>query len=531
MTKEAQGKDVCNEMGYMSNSNTTSAPRSLWHVVVLILLGCYFFLMTAQLVWLTPGGRTDDSEAMFLSQSFAWGYEGKNPPLFYWLTTLFNHLVGPLPAVVFGLRMFFLFLMLWGALRLARLVQVHDRLAILAGLMPLTFLHLHWYALHDLTHTVISGAMFPWTLIALFGLEKRPTVGRYLMLGLFITAGLLSKYTYVLFVIASAISCWLIPRYRLTLYTRKSWPVLFFPLLLGTPHLLWMAEHLGGIQEQMQISAGVSLDGGYWVGVAHGLGSLVVASFEVLFLPFGILVVTFLGKSILQRHSVECEKHDRLMLIRYIITAFFVLLLFYILLGASRIKPHHLFIMVLVPIWLIGGMHDSATNNLQLRISRFSWFVAGVPIVTLALFGAHAWREAQTVTCGRCSEYLPYRDYADAIHKLGFNGGTLVSLSPRKYMPGSLLRPYLSETRFVAPQYSLYQPPKGKPGDCIILYSSLDDAEIGQMLREGRPVPGIGLPLPSYARWERASGNFYMTTRAAPDAVLVLIPGGLGTCR
>ena len=44
-------------------------------VVSLGLLGLYFTAMAVQLSYFTPGGRTDDAEALFLTQSFEWGYE------------------------------------------------------------------------------------------------------------------------------------------------------------------------------------------------------------------------------------------------------------------------------------------------------------------------------------------------------------------------------------------------------------------------------------------------------------------------
>lgn len=45
------------------------------------LVALYFAVMAAQLSYFTPGGRTDDSEALFLTQSFELGYEAKTPPL------------------------------------------------------------------------------------------------------------------------------------------------------------------------------------------------------------------------------------------------------------------------------------------------------------------------------------------------------------------------------------------------------------------------------------------------------------------
>lgn len=497
---------------------------------VLWLLAAYFAAMAVQLAVFTPGGRTDDSEALFLAQSFAWGYEGKNPPLFYWLTTLLMQAAGPWPAVIFGLRMGLLFLMLWGSIALARRVQPEPALALAAGLSPLAFLQLHWYAISDLTHTVITGALFPWTLVALIALDERPTTLRYLALGACLGLGLLAKYTFLLFAIALLIAVLQRPRLRRLLQAPRAILAFAVPVALGLPHGSWMLQHLGGIARQMDRSLGLEVGGSYAEGLVQGLLALLGSAGTVLAFPFGLLVLAFLRQGLRSAPPTDSPRADHLAVTRDVLVMLFLTLLAYVFAGASRIEPHHLFFLVLLPPWLIGRMDAGAVP--AARVRGYVAVVAAITVGSLLLFGPRAWNKARKIECGRCSELLPYADYAAALQAAGFRGGTLVSLSSRRYLPGALLRPHLPGTRFVSPEFGLYDPPgRGSGGDCAVLLSALDENTLGASLRAGEPVPGIGLPLPEEARWIRAGGRFHLSDRAAPDALFVLIPGGLGACR
>ncbi len=498
--------------------------RALW------LLAAYFAAMAVQLALFTPGGRTDDSEALFLAQSFAWGYEAKNPPLFYWLTTLLMQAVGPWPAVLFGLRMGLLFLMLWGSIALARRVQPDPALALAAGLSPLAFLQLHWYAISDLTHTVITGALFPWTLVALIALDERPTTLRYLALGTCIGLGLLAKYTFLLFAIALLIAVLRRPRLRRLLQAPQAVLAFAVPVTLGLPHGSWMLQNLAGIARQMDRSLGLEVGGSYAEGMVQGLLALLGSAGTVLAFPFGLLVLAFFGRGLRSGPPTDSPRTDYLAVTRDVLVMLLLSLLAYVLAGASRIEPHHLFFLVLLPAWLIGRM--DARGVRATRVRGYVVVIVAITVGSLLLFGPRVWNKARKIECGRCSEFLPYADYAAALQAAGFHGGTLVSLSSRRYLPGALLRPHLPGTRFVSPEFGLYDPPgRGSGGDCAVLLSALDESALGARLRAGEPVPGIGLPLPEDARWIRARGRFHLSDRTAPDALFVVIPGGLGDCR
>lgn len=498
-------------------------------VVSLGLLGLYFTAMAVQLSYFTPGGRTDDAEALFLTQSFEWGYEGKNPPLFYWLTTLLFQPLGPRVEAIFGLRMGLLFLMLWGSIALARRIQPDPALALAAGLSPLAFLQLHWYAISDLTHTAITGALFPWTLVALIALDERPTAPRYVALGACIGLGLLAKYTFVLFAGAMLIAVLRRPRLRRLFQAPGAILAFLVPVALGLPHGVWMLQNLGGIARQMDRSLGLEVGGSYAEGMVQGLLALLGSAGTVLAIPFGLLVLAFFGRGLRSGPPADSPRADYLAVTRDVLVMLFLSLLAYVLAGASRIEPHHLFFLVLLPAWLIGRMDAQAIR--ATRVRGYVVVVAAITVGSLLLFGPRAWNKARKIECGRCSEFLPYADYAATLQTAGFRGGTLVSLSSRRYLPGSLLRPHLPGTRFVSPEFGLYDPPRRNDGgDCAVLLSALDEKTLGARLRAGEPVPAIGLPLPEDARWVRAGGRFHLSDRMTPEALFVLIRGGLGDC-
>lgn len=276
-------------------------------------------------------------------------------------------------------------------------------------------------------------------------------------------------------------------------------------------------------------SLGLDTVGSYAAGLLRGLIALLESGGTVMIFPFGLMLLAFLGRGLRSALPIGSPRADYLAVIRDVLILLFLSLVAYVLAGASRIEPHHLFFLVLLPHWLIGRMDAQALA--RSRVRGYVTAIAAITVGSLLLFGPRAWSKASRIECGRCSEFLPYASYAAAIESAGFRGGTLVSLSPRRYLPGSLLRPHLEDTRFVAPEFGLYNPPTVGSGDCVVLLSSIDADTLGARLHAGEPVPGVGIPLPENGRWFSTSGRFHLSNRSALDLLFVVIPGGLGRCR
>lgn len=493
------------------------------------LITAYFAVMTLQLSIVRGGGRTDDTETMLLAQSLEWGYEAKNPPLFYWLAWLADQVAGPSPTVVFLVRMAFMVLMYLGTLRLARQLQPDPVLALGAGLAPLAVLQYNWYAIHDLTHTTIAGAAYTWTLVLVFSLERRCRRATYLALLAALTAGLYGKYIFATWLAALLLAMLANPRFRVLLRAPPLWLVLGCALVALSPNLAWLLGHPQALAAQMTHSMGIK-QSATTTSFIDGSLSMTKALAELFIFPLGaVLLVAFRGGLFARSHS-DTLHSDRLRLVRDLTLFTVGLLLIGTLLGVRRIEPHHLFTLVPAVVWVVARLNPGSIP--AAAPTQFVALLGLVLAMALLAFTPNSLHKAAYGRCGRCSEFLPYGDYARGLAEAGFRAGALVSLSPKKHLNSAALRAHIKGLRVLSPDYPLYRPPaNAHAGDCAVVWVSLDDTEVQRRLTQGAPLPEVGAVLPANVVIGSARGQVRFTERAAPELRFILIPGGLGECR
>lgn len=494
--------------------------------LLLPLVGLNFFAAAVLIGYVMPSGHSDDAEIMLLSQSFAWGYEPKNPPLFAWVNWALAGLFGPAAEWVYGQRMFWLAVMIGATILLARALQPDPWVAAAAGLAPLATIHFFWYALFDFTHSTAAGAFYPLTLLALMQVARRPGTGRYLLLGVVVGLGMLTKYVYLLFLVALIVATAANPRLRAVLQDPRLGLAVAAAVVIDLPHGLWLLDHLSMIDAQAARSVELAAPGEFWPGVGQGLGALLGSVISVLVFPFAVLYASlFLGRNAPPGPGPG-EREAFLRLLRDLFIALALVFLGVVLAGATRIAPHHLFFLALVPVWLVARLNGTR----RWAAPAFLATVAGWTVLAFVLYLPANLKDART--CTDCREFLPLRAYAETVRAAGFGGGTLVTLSRRQHFPGAMLREHLPEARVVSPHYPTYQPPRGAdPGDCLVVWSAARDQALGERLRGGHPVPLIGRPLPPETRFGTAVGRLHLADREAPAMAYALVPGGLGECR
>ena len=135
-------------------------------------------------------------------------------------------------------------------------------------------------------------------------------------------------------------------------------------------------------------------------------------------------------------------------------------------------RPHHLFFLVLAPVWLIGRLDRAA-----LRPWAAPAFAAALVLLCLAAAVAlpiETRRDA--ADCDACEEFQPVETYARALRAAGFARGTILALSRRQDFPTAALATHFPDARLVAADYTVYAPPPGAvPGDCLIVWSGAAD--------------------------------------------------------
>lgn len=488
-------------------------------------LAVYFFIAWLLLSWVLPGGRTDDSEALFLAQSFAWGYEAKNPPLFYWLTWVLTQLTVPSNEAVFFIRMTALWLTFVGCHRLAHLLTPDKTLAFAAAIAPTLVLQFNWYALRDLTHTVLAMAAYVWLFIALFQTIEAPSLKNYLLMALVAIAGLHTKYVFLLFLLACTLTLAFRPTGRRFLLDRHTIPALLLMLALGLPHGWWLLQAKAAVAAQMQYSMGLNSD----LAPFSGPYSMAQSLAALLILPLGISLLACWPKTLWQREVAHDLFSLRRAIVRDSVLISLLALMVAIPLGLRTIKPHHLCFLVPGVVWLVARIPVSELSQKQAKL--FIKLALVWSLTCLLTFGLSSRYKEMDDDCLRCSEYLPYQTYAESLKKMGFEGGTVVALGNNRRLNAAALRPWFPDSRFIQHDMSqLYTPPaRHEPGDCLLLWSSKEDEEVLRRIAQGKAGP---YPIVlADGQQGVLHGRFIQREVSAADIRYALFRGGAGDCR
>lgn len=161
----------------------------------LTLSGVYFLIQALQRTWLGGTLEVDEAEMLVMAQGWALGY-GPQLPLYNWAQVLVFQVTGPGTAGIAFLKDAVLWLAaagMWFGMRAA----FADRRAAAAAALSLAFLpNVIWEFQRASSHSIALLAAVTWTLWAWFVVRERPTWQNWLMLGLIMGLGGLSKANY-----------------------------------------------------------------------------------------------------------------------------------------------------------------------------------------------------------------------------------------------------------------------------------------------------------------------------------------------
>lgn len=223
---------------------------------VILLLAAYFCLEFVVRMLMPHSMRYDESQQAFFSQWLTVGYDSQ-PPLYNWVQTTFVSVFGLSLAIISIVKNLVLFLVYLSYYRLARLVLTDKLFAVIATLSLLTIPQLFWEAQRDLTHTVAQMLTINLFLYGVIRTLKSPSWTSYLITGVALGLGMLSKYNFALLAAATIVAVWLHPMGRARLFDKRFVVTVLIALIVFLPHGLWLIHNLGlasgrtlGIMEQ-----------------------------------------------------------------------------------------------------------------------------------------------------------------------------------------------------------------------------------------------------------------------------------------
>jgi 4-amino-4-deoxy-L-arabinose transferase-like glycosyltransferase len=359
-----------------------SSPRD-----TLALLAGYFLLQLILRQVLGGGLELDEAEQLVLSQRLQAGYNAQ-PPLYTWLQIGVFEVFGRSLYALSLLKNLLLFATYAAVYFSARLVCPDPRSAALACLSLLLLPQVGWESQRDLTHSVLATSLAAMTLWLVLDLARGQTGwARYLLLGLLLGLGILSKPNYLVFGVALVLALASVDR-RLLLR-----PELLLTLgaatLVVAPYLAWLADsgELIGIGAGKLRAAGL----GDLATTARGLLSLAQAilAFSAPLILTYLLVFRRLPEwSPLDRQSRSRRAHRLLVRTLWIALAILVLLL--ILTGAEKFKDRWLLpVLFFLPLLLFAeGLPGPAGAR---RASHYQALLLALLVLIPAALAARVW--------------------------------------------------------------------------------------------------------------------------------------------
>jgi 4-amino-4-deoxy-L-arabinose transferase-like glycosyltransferase len=236
----------------------------------------------------SPALELDEAEQALWTQQLQWGY-GAQPPLYTWLQWAVFQLLG---VSVFSLSLLknallaLAYVSVWWAGRML----VPGALAAAAAASMLLLPQIGWEASRDLTHSVVLTTMSAATLAVAVALLQRPRPALYLLMGVVVAMGLLSKYSYAGFLGVLLLALLAGRDTRALLLNRWAVAAAVLAALLVLPHAWWLLQHweLATSSTAQKLAVGASM--GRVQGMARGLWTLVLA-----LLAFGGLWALVMG--------------------------------------------------------------------------------------------------------------------------------------------------------------------------------------------------------------------------------------------
>jgi 4-amino-4-deoxy-L-arabinose transferase-like glycosyltransferase len=478
-------------------SPTTNAPSARrWGTVFLVAVGAYYVIQVLFRVYYAAALGLDEAELMVTTQAMAAGY-GAQPPLYSWLQRLLFDLIGPgVPALAI-LKHGLLYLAFVFSFGVARLVlDDDDRLAVSATLGLFFLPQLAWESLGSLTHTVIAVTAGAATAFVFLRLLRDGRLWAYLAFGLCIALGVLSKYNFLILLVALVVAAATVRQFRPRLGDPRILLSLAVAAVLLAPHFIWVADHVGMAESRMHKFEMATDDP---LVLAWGEGLYVALKAAVNYAGIGlvlILAVAFLPGAARRRIGEPAVPSPMsAALLRVAVRTLWIaalIIVVFILAARSRHLPdrwlHPVFFLFPVILVALFRQRIGATGGRLLSgIATAVAVACGLGILVFHLFPAPFGHAPH--------ENTPFEAVAERIDALGLDRSYV--LASDTYVAGNLKLRF-PESTVAESEYGLWPTADGsEPERYLLAWTGDRDAHFGdavatiaeQCQAAGKPVP------------------------------------------
>jgi len=448
-----------------------TSPRAVL-VIWTLVIGSIFLMRSL----LFTGADADDSEQLICMQQWALSCGPRNPPLFTWIGILFQPLFGPKIVAVSFVK----FLIVGGTLFLlylsSRLVLQDRALAALVALSPIGIYYFAWDAAFHYTHSVMVSFAVCLTFYLLLTLERRRDLASYVLFGISVAVGALSKFNYLLFLAGMFIAMTADRDLRRLLLDWRMAVALAIGALLASPYYVWLWYNRSWATA---LAKDRFTPGGTDVPFINlvGLGELALSVLNFL-LPLVLFLVVFFPRAWGTAGAREAVSGRYRRLLEFSFLAMLVMTLFGVFaLDASRIRSHYMFVLILFPLLIIARVQAAGTSP-----RPFNLFASTLVILAVIVPGGVAIKYAIDPLRGSKAYYhVPYEVFAQKLRDAGFVKGTIMGDSLGYPLAGNFL-PYFPNSRIVnmldlqlaLPKDYIRAVPRQKgeaSGQCLLLWT------------------------------------------------------------
>lgn len=447
-------------------SGTARAPGWLLGLFGVLFVGfAYGLLQGGMRLLMSANLPQDDVTANILAQTLEPGYLPRQPPLYEWLLWTVQRLTGPtLPS--FLLIKYGLLTAAFGFLYLAATRIFKDpRWAMLAGLSPLLLYQIGWNLHEGVTHTMVLIACVAASFWAFIRAVEQGRAQDYLLFGLFIGLGMISKWSFAAFVLALLSSAMLQPRLRKTIF---NWRILLSvgaSILVASPAIYWVVAGNQDLAAVYGQAVAPMASESRFKATLIGLGLSIFAPLAFLF-PLDVILVAMFPRMVRQaalsiraaspwnaigaRDEVDWPR----LILHMTLAGFSILMLGALLTGATHYLERYMHpFFLLTPIWLLAMVERTGNASRKAVILGVVLAAATVSVLPLRFYDL---LHAMGPECKKCRVAIPYDGLAKALSERGFVSGTIIAQS--RHDAGNLRR-YFPNARIVCLETPRYAPP------------------------------------------------------------------------
>lgn len=447
-------------------SECLGSQRCYW-----LFLAIYLIAHIALRLWETPNIGKNEVQEAIAAQGWAWGYHPRNPPLHTWLLMGSYGLFGAnvlahtvLKYVLLGALYAFAYLS-------GRRLLKSPALAALSALSLMLLGPFAWTVHTAWTHTLLLAVSVFATFWAALRLDANRRLTDYLLFGVMIGAGLLAKYSFLLFLGPLLAAMAITLQTRSVLFDRRMLASLALAAVLIAPHAIWMATAKFDFAHFLAEVEHIDDDHSYVMDLALGFGDVAYEALAFLF-PFALIFPVLFRKSFTKALTAPSGWGTVATLVPAL--SFGLLALNIFAFRATNYEVRYMLCaLLLAPLaafmWLERREHSERA---------FAWLTGWlVAIAVIGLGALTARAEFYHSSCRRCYDEMPIERLVSELRNSGFGRGTIVT--PDYYIGGNM-RLAFPAARVIATNYYVQHPPVVGAGQCLLVW----DARI-----EGDAIP------------------------------------------